>query len=150
VIYPKKLPCIGIRIKPEKTADTVAYIRTILTKFLPDEILEYKFIDAQLEGLYVNERNIEHIFRYFSFIAVFIACLGLLGLAAFSTEQRTKEIGIRKVLGASVSEARICLTHKIVFCLFLACPGFFAIPVEYLPLMCYSKILLMIYEGQNV
>jgi putative ABC transport system permease protein len=129
VIYPKKLPCLGIRIKPESRVETVTYIKTVLAKFLPDEILEYKFLDEQLEGLYTNEHNIENIFRYFSFIAVFIACLGLLGLAFFSTEQRTKEIGIRKVLGASVSDIVTLLSRDFVKLVLLA--NLFAWPLSW-------------------
>lgn len=63
----------------------------------------YQFSDQEFDKLYRSEAVVSELANYFAFLAIFISCLGLFGLAAFSTEQRTKEIGVRKVLGASVT-----------------------------------------------
>ncbi|HZX11807.1 MAG TPA: FtsX-like permease family protein, partial [Acidobacteriota bacterium] len=63
----------------------------------------YHFVDDSFESLYRSEQKLSHLVRYFSILAVFLACLGLFGLASYTAKQRTKEIGIRKVLGASAT-----------------------------------------------
>lgn len=70
--------------------------------FAPDQPFHYSSLDANLDNLYANEKRTQLIFGIFAFLAVFIACIGLLGLSTYMTYQRTKEIGVRKVLGASV------------------------------------------------
>jgi putative ABC transport system permease protein len=71
-------------------------------KVEPHTPFEYSFLDQDFDALFQAEQNLSRIFSIFTSLAIFIACLGLFGLAAFTAEQRTKEIGIRKVLGASV------------------------------------------------
>jgi ABC-type antimicrobial peptide transport system permease subunit len=78
-------------------------VEATFKKFAPDYPFEYTFLDDDFDKLYRVEQRTGEIFNYFAFIAVFISCLGLLGLVMFTTEQRTKEIGVRKVLGASVT-----------------------------------------------
>jgi ABC-type antimicrobial peptide transport system permease subunit len=81
---------------------------------------EFGFLDKELEALYVAEGRLGHILRTFAGLAVLIACLGLFGLASYMAEQRTKEVGIRKVLGASVSQISLLLCREFVILVLLA------------------------------
>jgi putative ABC transport system permease protein len=82
---------------------SIAQIESVWQKFSPDWPLEYIFLDRKLDQLYQNEQKLAQIINAFALIAVVIACLGLFGLATFAAEKRTKEIGVRKVLGATVT-----------------------------------------------
>ena len=75
---------------------------------------DYSFLDKDFDSLYMNERKTMQLFTIFSALAIFIACLGLFGLVSFNTEQKTKEIGIRKILGASVSGIIILLIKEFI------------------------------------
>jgi putative ABC transport system permease protein len=103
---------ISVRFKPDDMAGTLDFMKKQWGKIFPNIPFEFYFLD-EIFGL--QFRQIERsrkIFSYFSFLAIFIACLGLLGLASFAAEQRTKEIGIRKVLGASVSGIVLMLSRE--------------------------------------
>jgi putative ABC transport system permease protein len=78
------------------------HIEKTWKKYLPETPFEYSFLDERFASLYKTERQQQSIFSIFAGIAIFIACLGLFGLSAFTISQRLKEIGVRKVLGASV------------------------------------------------
>ncbi|WP_439880299.1 ABC transporter permease [Pontibacter sp. MBLB2868] len=91
------------RIAPGKTTETLAAMEGVLKKHNPAFPFEYHFMDDDYEMMYKSEAIMGQLTKYFAGIAIFISCLGLFGLALFTAEQRTKEIGIRKVLGASVS-----------------------------------------------
>jgi len=93
----------NIKISPDDVAGTLDFLKTKWGQFVPDLPFTYTFLDEKIAEFYKNEKKIGVIFRYFTFLTIFIACLGLLGLASFMAEQKTKEIGIRKVLGASVA-----------------------------------------------
>ncbi len=86
-------------------------------------------MDDRLDALYKNEATMMELFGYFSVLALIIGCLGLLGLASFTAEQRTKEIGIRKVLGASVGNITFRLTYQFIRWIIIA--NFIAIPLIY-------------------
>lgn len=92
-----------IRISSENISASLDFVRETWQKVVPDFPFEYRFLVDDFEYYYRSEERMGNLLKYFSILAVFIACLGLFGLASFSVEQRTKEIGIRKVLGASVS-----------------------------------------------
>lgn len=92
---------ILVKIDGARIPEALAHIRSVWEEFNPVSPFEYRFLDEVYEGLYRPERRMNRVFSWFAGLAVFIACLGLLGLAAFTAERRTKEIGIRKVLGAS-------------------------------------------------
>ena len=81
---------------------TINSLKTVWTKFFPQYPFEYSFLDESIDKMYKSEERYSNIISTFSVVALFIACLGLLGLASFVTEQRKKELGIRKVQGASV------------------------------------------------
>jgi len=93
---------ISVRLNTENISETVKYVGSTWNDFAPEKPFEYSFLDEDYDNLYINEKQTRKLFTIFSFFAIFIACLGLFGLASFSADQRTKEIGIRKVLGASV------------------------------------------------
>lgn len=91
------------RIEPRNIPETLSYIKKVAAKHAPNYPFKYEFVDEEFNKLYQYEQYVVRIVDYFTFLALFIACLGLFGLASFMTEQRTKEIGIRKVLGASIN-----------------------------------------------
>ena len=93
---------IYISIKPEEVSKTIKAIKSTWEKFNPEYPFEYSFLDETYNNLYKSEERLADIFGVFTSLALFVTILGLFGLALFMTEQRTKEIGIRKVLGASV------------------------------------------------
>ncbi|MFL5811162.1 MAG: ABC transporter permease, partial [Flavisolibacter sp.] len=93
----------GIRIDPNNIRGALASIERAWKKVYPDEVYKYEFIDETLARRYEQETRDYNLFRAFSAISIFICCIGLWGLIAFLVVRKTKEIGIRKVLGASVS-----------------------------------------------
>jgi putative ABC transport system permease protein len=93
---------MSFRIKTEDVSGTIGFLKKKWGEFLPGEPFAYSFMDERFSSIYESEQRIGRIFGVFSGLAIFISCLGLFGLAAFMAEKRTKEIGIRKVLGATV------------------------------------------------
>ncbi|MFC2157182.1 ABC transporter permease [Acidobacteriota bacterium] len=94
-------PVISIKIQPDDVQGTMKDIEAAWNRFNPNFPFEYYFYDSVFEQRYQSEQRLQRLFGYFSFLAIFIACLGLFGLASFAAEKRTKEIGIRKILGAT-------------------------------------------------
>jgi len=92
----------AVRIQPEGTPETIAAIRSLWDRYFPDKVFEYSFLDENIDALYKAQENLSLLVRYFALIAIFISCTGLFSLASFVAVQRTREIGIRKVLGARV------------------------------------------------
>ncbi|NII28015.1 FtsX-like permease family protein [Pseudoflavitalea sp. X16] len=107
-----------IKIAPKSAATVLAKTEKIWNRTVPGEPFEYTFLDESFDKLYRAENKISMLMTLFAGIAIFISCLGLLGLAAFTTERRMKEIGIRKVLGASIRSI-ITLLSKEFFLLVL-------------------------------
>ena len=98
---PQNLEKAMVRIKPGAERETLAGIKDIYNKYNPGYNFTYTFMNQTIEAQYLSEQRILSLARYFAYMAIFISCLGLFGLAAFNTEMRIKEIGIRKVLGSS-------------------------------------------------
>ncbi len=96
----------------------------------PTTPFEYHFLDETYDKLYKTERRLNLVFNYFTFLAIFISCLGLFGLALFKAKKRTNEIGIRKVLGASVSNIDGLLSFQ--FAKWILVANLIALPVGYL------------------
>ena len=92
----------------------VDYIKTVWRKYFKDALFEYQFVDANFEKQYQKDEKQKAIFGYLSFIAIFISCLGLFGLSSFFITRRIKEIGIRKVNGAKISEVLFMLNKDFV------------------------------------
>lgn len=103
---------ITMRISPINVRETIAYVEDTWKKFIPDKPFEYFLMDEDFGKLYDDEVRTSKIFSSFSLLAIFIACLGLFGLATFTTMQRTREIGIRKTMGASVPEIVYLLSKQ--------------------------------------
>jgi len=101
-IYPKFFKGLAVRIAPGDMTSTLGRIKDAWTNLFPYVPFEFEFYDSDLARLYQAEFRFGQTFSYFAVLSIFIACLGLTGLVSFITEQRTKEIGIRKVLGASI------------------------------------------------
>ena len=93
---------VSIRISPDFVPATLQFIEKTVKEILPGSSLEYDFFEDKLDREYHSEKRMQSIMNSIAFLAIFISCLGVLGLASFTAELRTKEIGIRKVLGASV------------------------------------------------
>ncbi|MDX5444416.1 MAG: ABC transporter permease, partial [Hymenobacteraceae bacterium] len=109
-----------VRNEAGKTQEAIAVLEKTLQKHNPAFPVDYKFLDEQFDKMYTTEAIIVKLTNYFAAIAIFISCMGLFGLALFTAEQRTKEIGIRKVLGASVSGIVFMLSKDFLKLVFLA------------------------------
>ena len=121
---------ISVRLNPGNVSQTIQRIENTWSAFSPKLPLEYSFLDEDYDRLYKNEQQTQQLFMVFSFLAIFIACLGLLGLASFMAQQRTKEIGIRKALGATVNHIAVMLSKDFTKWVLLA--NLAAWPVAYL------------------
>ncbi|CAB1063163.1 Acidobacterial duplicated orphan permease (function unknown) [Olavius sp. associated proteobacterium Delta 1] len=121
---------LAVKLRSDDISKTISFIENLWEKFEPDFPIIYGFIAELLTDWYISEKRIETSFRYFSFLAVFIAGLGLFGLASFITEQRVKEIGIRKTLGASISNIVVLLTKE--FTQWVLAANIIAWPLAYL------------------
>jgi putative ABC transport system permease protein len=117
---------LSIKLQDSNIRETVASIGDAWSKYAGDTPFEYYFFDEAYDQLYRNEQHTMSVFIVFSILTVFIAILGLVGLVIYSTEQRTKEIGIRKSLGASVNQVVLLLSKDyakwIVIGFILSCP----------------------------
>lgn len=109
-----------IRMKAGQTTRALAHIEQTAHAFNPNYPFTYHFLDESFDKMYRSELIVNTLIRYFGIMAIVISCLGLLGLAAFTAEQRTKEIGIRKVLGADVASVVALLSVDFVKLLLLA------------------------------
>jgi putative ABC transport system permease protein len=104
VLRPNTRGYISIRMQTTDVKSTIASIEQKWKQYFPGNQLEYFFLDAHFDAQYKADNQFALIFGIFTFLAIFVACMGLFGLASYITIQRTKEIGIRKVLGASVQQ----------------------------------------------
>lgn len=111
---------LSIQVAGNNFQEGLNHIEKVWREFLPDRLFEYTFMNERYNNLYQNEMKQSQLFTGFSLLAIFIACLGLFGLATFNTLQRVKEIGIRKVLGASVPSILTLLTREIIILVIVA------------------------------
>ncbi len=120
---------VSVRTSSKDYQNVISSLENTWKKFAGNEAFDYNFLDQNLAHLYIAEQRTSKIVITFSILAIFIACLGLLGLAAFIIEQRTKEIGIRKVLGATIFEIVILLSKEFLKWVLIA--NIIAWPVAY-------------------
>jgi putative ABC transport system permease protein len=114
--------CINIKISPKVSANAaLPKIEAVFKKLIPSAPFDYKFVDEEYAKKFINEERIGKLATFFAILAIFISCLGLFGLASFVAEQRTKEIGIRKVLGASVANLWKLLSQDFVVLVIISC-----------------------------
>ncbi|MEQ8629195.1 ABC transporter permease [Ekhidna sp.] len=105
---------VSFKITSENIPATINFLEDKWNEFAPSQPFAYSFLDERFNEMYENEQKLGKIFGVFAFLAIFIACLGLYGLAAFTAEQRTKEIGVRKVLGASIMSIITLLSKEFL------------------------------------
>ncbi len=105
---------LSLKINSNNISGVISFIQSKFLELFPEGILDYAFLDEDFNRLYASEEKLVRIFSIFVFFGVFIACLGLFGLISFIAEQRTQEIGIRKVLGASISGIIFLLTKEFI------------------------------------
>lgn len=120
VLNPDYFFSISVRIAPGDVRKTLDFIEQKWSTSFPSELFEYSFLDQRINQLYESEQRMQSIFIVFSCFSIFVACLGLFGLAAFTAEVRTKEIGIRKVLGASTKNVILLLSNEFTKWVLLA------------------------------
>jgi len=120
---------IVMRIQPGNITETMDYVKGVWESVIPNYPFESRFFDEDFERQYRAGERIGNLVRYFSILAIFIACLGLFGLASFTAEQRTKEIGIRKVLGAT--EPGIVFLLSVEFIKWVVAANIIAWPLAY-------------------
>ncbi|WP_084454626.1 ABC transporter permease [Algoriphagus terrigena] len=120
-----------MRITPGiSAAEALPKIEKVFTQLIPEIPFDYRFVDQEFDSKFSTEDRIGKLAGVFAVLAIFISCLGLFGLASFVAERRTKEIGIRKVLGASVLSTWRLLSQEFVLLVLLAC--LIAVPLAYL------------------
>ena len=113
-IQPIRFQYLYIRFDQAKADYVISTIEKTFNQFYAKQSFEYSFLDDTLAMMYKNERKLSTIFSYFSSLAILIACLGVLGLSLYSIRQRIKEIGIRKVIGASVTSITGLLIKEFI------------------------------------
>ncbi|MEO1478613.1 MAG: ABC transporter permease [Bacteroidota bacterium] len=121
---------VAVQVRPDDLPATLAHLETAWTAFEPGYPYSSVFLDEDFQRFYAQERRLGQVFLAFTLLAVFVACLGLFGLASFLAQQRTKEIGVRKVLGASVPSLVQLLAGEFTRLVVIA--ALLAMPVAYL------------------
>jgi predicted permease len=111
---------INIKIKPGTQKAVLPFIEKLWTSAYPDYVYDYKFLDKTIENFYKQEDQLSQLYTIFAGIAIFISCLGLYGLVSFMSAQRTKEVGIRKVLGASAQSIIYLLSKELTVLILIA------------------------------
>ena len=139
------LKFMAIRLAPDNHKKTIDFIETKWKEFAPSRPFEYSFLDQELKKLYKDEDNLGKLSLIFSLLIIFIASLGLFGLTSFMAEQRTKEIGIRKVLGAKVTDIITLLSKEflklIVIAILIAWPIAFLLIDDWLSHFAYRTAI---------
>ena len=130
VNYDEAIACIHIRVNPKISAgEALVKMESVFKKLIPSVPFDYQFVDTEYATKFAAEERIGNLASFFAALAIFISCLGLFGLASFIAEKRTKEIGIRKVLGATIYNLWTMLSKDFVVLVLIAC--FIAVPLAY-------------------
>jgi putative ABC transport system permease protein len=124
---------VFVKLDAHQTQEGLENSKMVFAKYAPDYPFRFEFMDEAFNRQYASDRELRRLFDLFSMLSVIVACLGLFGLASFTAEQKTKEIGIRKVLGARISDI-IALTAK-EFLMWIAVANLIAWPVAYYLMM---------------
>jgi putative ABC transport system permease protein len=127
---PNRVNYATVKITVEDIPSTIAYLEKKFKAFSPGFNFDYFFLDNNFDQLYRSEERVKTIFNFFTILAVLISCLGLFGLASYTAEQRTKEMGIRKVLGATVPNIIAQLSKE--FILWVAIANLIAWPAAFI------------------
>jgi len=119
----------GVRIQASDIQATISHLEQVWSKTFPEFLFEYEFLDERIASFYEQERRVAFLFQLFSSIAIVIGCIGLVGLISFVAVQKTKEIGVRKVLGASVASILLMFSKEFLGLILVA--FVLAVPVSY-------------------
>jgi putative ABC transport system permease protein len=114
ILYPDYIRKISVRIMPGDMERTLTFIQEKWESTFSGEEFEFSFLDNRINQLYASEKKMQHLFVIFSSLSILVACLGLLGLVSFTAELKTKEIGIRKVLGASTGNVILLMSKEFI------------------------------------
>ena len=117
---PKLYKEIAIKMDTKNMSRTLSKIEAIWLKIYPNEVFEYQFVDDKIARFYEKEEQLTTLIKYFAIVAIFICCLGLYGMVSFMVSQRTREIGVRKVLGAGVESIVLLFGKEFVSMVLLA------------------------------
>jgi len=120
---------ILVKINGGSVPQVIDFMKTKVEELAPGSIFQYTFLDDKLNSLYANEQRLNKIFETFAVLAIIISCLGLFGLSAYYAELRTKEIGVRKVMGASISNIIGLLSTRFIIWVMIA--NAIALPVTW-------------------
>jgi putative ABC transport system permease protein len=126
---PRRANYMLVKIQGGNVPEALEYLKAKLDEIAPGHPLIFTFLDEFLNRLYRSEEVVSNIFKYFSLLAIVIACLGLFGLSVYSAELRVKEIGVRKILGATIPNIILLLSKEFTKWVFVACV--IALPIAY-------------------
>src|SRR5262249_3362238 len=118
--FKNNMPLTAVRIQSAQFNDVLGDIKKTWSYYVQERPLQFIFFDQQLADLYHSEQIMQHLFTVFSILAVFIACMGLFGLITYATQKRSREIGIRKVLGANITNIITLLSRDFLQLIFIA------------------------------
>ena len=111
---------VGIKLKPGDIKNTLSRVEKVWTRVYPEYVFEYQFLDEKIAAFYSQENKLSHLYKIFATLAIILSCLGLYGLASFMAVQRIKEVGIRKVLGASVKNVIYLFSREFIILISIA------------------------------
>ncbi len=120
---------ILIRIKSGQFREALSHLRETINRIVPESLFSYEVLEENLKNLYGDEKHVLDLFKAFALLSIFISCLGLFGMSAYSSELRVKEIGIRKTFGASLSQIVLSLSEEYIK--FIVAAVVIAIPVAW-------------------
>ena len=132
---------IVVRVAPGDLTKTMRDLEKTWNEIMPGYPFDYNFVDESIDQMYRTEERLGNLLKYFTILAIIIACLGLFGLASFTAEQRTQEIGIRKVMGARVGTVMMLLSKEFSLLVIISC--LIAIPAS---LLVMGKVFLQNFE----
>ena len=132
---------ITVRIAPGDLEKTMRNLEKTWNEIMPGYPFDYNFVDESIDQIYRTEERLGNLLKYFTILAIIIACLGLFGLASFTAEQRTQEIGVRKVMGARVRSVMLLLSKEFSLLVIISC--LIAIPASWLVM---KKLFLQNFE----
>jgi putative ABC transport system permease protein len=125
-VNPPRFTEFAISIQSDHVNETIAHVNQLWDKMFPERVFEYSFLDKDIDAQYRDKENFSRMIEYFAIVAILLSCSGLFSLSLFMAVKRSREIGIRKVLGASTSGIILLLTggffRTIVLSAFIACP----------------------------
>ncbi len=111
----------SMKVATQNLSETIAHAESSWAKAFPGNPFEYFFLDDYFNRQYVKDQNFGYLFALFALVALFVGCLGLYGLSAYTAQQKTKEIGVRKVLGSSIKDILVLLSKEFLMLILIAC-----------------------------